>query len=148
MGARLFTEVREKRGLVYSVSASASSVRNCGFVLSYAGTQPERAQETLDVLIGELRRIAEGVSDEEVERARVGMLSGLVMQEESSRARAASIARDQWILGRVRPTDEIIEAINHVTPQSIAAYYEAMPPRDFTVVTLGPRELKMPQFDD
>ncbi len=148
MGARLFTEVREKRGLVYSVSASAASVRDCGFVLSYAGTQPERAQETLDVLIGELRRIAQGVSEEEVARARVGMLSGLVMQEESSRARAASIARDQWILGRVRPNDEIIDAINRVTPQSIANYYETQPPRDFTVVTLGPRELKMPTFDD
>lgn len=141
MGARLFTEVREKRGLVYSVSASAGSLRGCGFTLAYAGTTPERSQETLDVLLGELRRVALGVTQNEVERAKTGLLSSLVMQEESSRARTGAIARDQFILGRVRSLDEVTDAINRVTPQSIAAFYERNPPRDFTVVTLGPREL-------
>jgi predicted Zn-dependent peptidase len=143
MGARLFTEVREKRGLVYSVSASAASLRGCGFTLAYAGTTPERSQETLDVLLGELRRMAQGVTAEEIERAKVGMLSGLVMQEESSRARAGAIARDQFVLGRVRSLDEITEAIDKVTPQTVAEFYEANPPRDFTVVTLGPRDLQV-----
>lgn len=143
MGARLFTEVREKRGLVYSVSASAASLRNCGFTLAYAGTTPERAQETLDVLVGELKRVAEGVTPEEVERARVGMLSSLIMQEESSRARAGACARDMFMLGRVRSLDEITSAINSVTPATIAAFYEKNPPKDFTVVTLGPKELTL-----
>jgi predicted Zn-dependent peptidase len=146
MGARLFTEVREKRGLVYSVSASPGSLRGCGFSLAYAGTTPERAQQTLDVLLGELVRVKEGVTEEEVERAKVGMLSSLVMQEESSRARASSIARDQFMLNRVRPTDEVTDAINAVTPQSIQKYFDAHSPRDFTVVTLGPSELIVPQF--
>ncbi|MBV9471061.1 MAG: insulinase family protein [Abitibacteriaceae bacterium] len=145
MGARLFTEVREKRGLVYSVSASAATLRGCGFNLAYAGTTPERSQETLDVLIGELQRIADGVTPDEVERAKIGMLSSLVMQEESSRARAGAIARDQFMLGRVRSLDEITEAINAVTPDTIAAFYAAHPPRDFTVVTLGPKELTVPR---
>lgn len=143
MGARLFTEVREKRGLVYSVSASAGSVRGCGFTLAYAGTTPQRSQETLDVLLHELRRIAQGTSEEEVERAKIGMLSSLVMQEESSRARAGAIARDQFVLGRVRTLDEVSDAINRVSTQSIAAFWEECPPRDFTVVTLGPRALEM-----
>ena len=143
MGARLFTEVREKRGLVYSVSASALALRGCGFSLAYAGTTPERSQETLDVLLGELARVAEGVSEAEVERAKIGMLSSLVMQEESSRSRAAAIARDQFALGRVRSLDEITEAVNRVTSDTIAAYYAAHPPRDFTVVTLGPKELQV-----
>lgn len=142
MGARLFTEVREKRGLVYSVSASPHSFRGCGFNLAYAGSTPDRSQETLSVLLGELQRVTEGVTDEEVERARIGLLSGLIMQEESSRARAAAIARDQFILGRVRPLEEVTEAVNSVTPQSIATFYESQPPRDFTVVTLGPHELQ------
>jgi predicted Zn-dependent peptidase len=141
MGARLFTEVREKRGLVYSVSASAASLRGCGFTLAYAGTTPERSQETLDVLLGELQRVAQGVTEAEVERAKIGMLSGLVMQEESSRARAAGIARDQFVLGRVRSLDEVTEAINRVTPQTIADCFAEFPPRDFTVVTLGPKKL-------
>ena len=146
MGARLFTEVREKRGLVYSVSASAASLRGCGFTLAYAGTTPERSQETLDVLLSELRRVKDGVTEDEVERAKVGMLSSLVMQEESSRARAGAIARDQFILGRVRSLDEVTQAIQAVTPQSIHEFYEAHPPHDFTVVTLGPRELQLPSL--
>ena len=144
MGARLFTEVREKKGLVYSVSASASSLRECGFTLAYAGTTPERCQETLEVLLGELTRIADGVTEAEVERAKTGMLSGLIMQEESSRSRAAAIARDQFVLGRVRPLEEVIDAVNEVTPATIQAFYDRNKPGDFTVVTLGPNELKVP----
>ena len=144
MGARLFTELREKEGLCYSVSASPSSVRGHGFMLSYVGTQPDRAQRSLDKLIEELVRMKDGVSDDELERARVKMMSSLVMQEESSRSRAGSIARDQWILGRVRPTDEILDAMNKVTPDSIRAYYEAHPATGFTIVTLGPNALQVP----
>lgn len=144
MGARLFTEVREKRGLVYSVSASPNTYRGCGFNLAYAGTTPERSQETLDVLLAELTRMAEGVTEDEVERAKIGTLSRLVMQEESSRARASGIARDQFMLGRVRSLDEITEGVSSVTTDSIREFYEENPPRDFTVVTLGPNDLKMP----
>jgi predicted Zn-dependent peptidase len=144
MGARLFTEVREKRGLVYSVSASPNTYRDCGYNLAYAGTTPERSQETLDVLLGELARIAEGVTEPEVERAKIGMLSRLVMQEESSRARAAGMARDQFMLGRVRTLDEITDGVNAVSEKTISRFYEANKPREFTVVTLGPSDLEMP----
>lgn len=146
MGARLFTEVREKRGLVYSVSAAPNAYRGCGFNLAYAGTTPERSQETLDVLLTELTRIAEGVSSEEVERAKVGMLSQLVMREESSRARAARIASDQFMWGRVRSLKEVMEKVNQVSPNSIRNFYGAHPPSNFTVVTLGPTDLKMPEL--
>jgi predicted Zn-dependent peptidase len=144
MGARLFTEVREKRGLVYSVSASASTYRGCGYNLAYAGTTPERAQETLEVLLHELQRIKDGVLEDEVERAKTGLMSRVVMQEESSRARTGAIARDQFVLGRVRPLDEILQGVQKVSPLSIREFYEAHPPRDFTVVTLGPADLKLP----
>ncbi|MBW3637954.1 MAG: insulinase family protein [Armatimonadetes bacterium] len=142
MGARLFTEVREKRGLVYSVSASASAHRGVGFSLAYAGTTPQRAQETLDVLLAELTKIGEGVQESELERAKIGMISSLVMQEESSRARASAIARDFWLLGRVRSLDEVADAINGVTAGHIREFYERHPVGDFSVVTLGPAKLQ------
>jgi predicted Zn-dependent peptidase len=145
MAARLFTEVRERRGLVYSVRASHSSLKGTGLVFAYAGTTPERSQETLEVLIAELERVAEGVTDEEVERARVGLLSALVMQGEASRARAHSLARDTYLLGRVRSLEEIRDAFERVTPASIVAHLKARPPVNFTVVTLGPRTLTLPQ---
>src|SRR5207244_5635093 len=61
MGARLFTEVREKRGLCYAVSASYQTFKEVASVLCYAGTTNERAQETLDVTLGELKRLPEGI---------------------------------------------------------------------------------------
>ena len=71
MSARLFTEVREKRGLCYSVYASYHTLRDRGAVFCYAGTSAERAQETLDVTLGELVRLAEGIED-----ARAGPAQG------------------------------------------------------------------------
>ena len=141
MGARLFTEVREKRGLVYSVSASANSHRGFGYTLAYAGTTPERADETLQVTLGELQRMAEGVAQDELDRARIKMLTSLIMQEESSRARAGALARDWWILGRLRTLDEITEKINAVTPDSIGEFYASCPVGAPSVVTLGAANL-------
>ena len=143
MGARLFTEVREKRGLVYSVSASASGHRGFGYTLAYAGTTPERADETLEVTLGELRRMSEGVTQDELDRARIKTLTSLIMQEESSRARAGALARDMWILGRVRTLDEITDKINAVTPASIGAFYDTCPVGEPSVVTLGARKLEV-----
>jgi predicted Zn-dependent peptidase len=143
MAARLFTEVREKRGLCYTVRAMTHTVRGGGAIMAYAGTTPERCQETLDVLIAELRRLAEGVTDEELARARTGVLSGLVMQSEATRSRALSIGRDQYLLGQVRTMDEIRAGVETVTTQSVLDHVRRFPARDFTIVTLGPTELEI-----
>ena len=143
MAARLFSEVREKRGLCYSVRADLRVVRQGGYIIAYAGTTPERCQETLDVLLAELRRLEEGVTDDEVGRAEVGVLSSLVMQSESSRPRARAVVTDQYLLGRVRTLDDIRAGIRAVTPDSIYQYLQQYPARDFTVVTLGPTELEV-----
>ena len=78
--ARLFTEVREKRGLCYSVYASYEGQRERGAMLCYAGTSTERAQETLDVMLAELKRLAAGgVELEELDTMRAGLKSSLIM---------------------------------------------------------------------
>jgi len=141
MSARLFTEVREKRGLVYAVMASFQAVKHHGFVQCYAGTTPERSQETLDVLLGELMRLADGVTEEEVSRGRTGLLSRLIMSGESTSARAAAIASDYHLRGRVRTMEEIRAAVESVTAATVSQHLAAMPPGDFTVLTLGPKAL-------
>ena len=143
MGSRLFTEVREKRGLVYSVFASNRAVKGAGMVLAYAGTTPDRSQESLDVLLGELKRLPEGVTEDEVARAKTGLLSSLVMQGESTGARVGALTRDQFLRGRLRTLDEIRADIERVTPATIQAHLRAHPPGEFTVVTLGPTELEV-----
>ena len=140
--SRLFTEVREKKGLCYSVWASYLSFKNEACILCYAGTTNERAQETLDVTLRELVRIQEGVTQDEVEKVQAGLKSSLIMQEESTSARAGALAGDWYYLGRIRTLDEIQEAIDNLTPRKIVAHVKRFPARDFTIVTLGPKPLK------
>ncbi|MCA9056689.1 MAG: insulinase family protein, partial [Planctomycetaceae bacterium] len=92
--ARLFTEVREHRGLCYSVSASLSSVLTAGRVFAYVGTTTERAQETLDVTFEEIHKLARGIEPAELERCQANAKSSLVMQQESTSARASALTRD------------------------------------------------------
>jgi predicted Zn-dependent peptidase len=143
MSARLFTEVREKRGLCYAVSANYQTFKDRGSVICYAGTTNERAQETLDVTLGELRRLQDGIEQEEVERVQAGLKSSLIMQEESTSARAGTLASDWYYLGRVRPFDELQAAIQSLTPESIVRHLRNHPPGDFTIVTLGPKPLRL-----
>jgi predicted Zn-dependent peptidase len=143
MSARLFTEVRERRGLCYSVYATHHTLRHRGAVFCYAGTGAERAQETLDVTLGELRRLARGVDEAELERLKARIKSALVMQNESSVARSSSLARDWYHLGRARTLDEVGGLIDGLTSRAINEYLHANPPAGFSVVTLGPMQLEM-----
>ncbi len=141
MSARLFTEVREKRGLCYETWASYHTFKQLASVICYAGTTTERAQETLEVTLAELRRLRDGIEPDEVQRVQAGLKSALIMQQESTSARAGSIASDWYYLGRVRSFDEIQRAIDALTPESIVAHLRRRPPGEFTVVTLGPKPL-------
>ena len=143
MSSRLFTEVREKRGLCYSVYASYHTLKDRGCVMCYAGTTAERAQETLDVTLGEIRRLAQGVEPHELDRLKARVKSGLIMQQESSASRSASIAREWYHLGRVRPMEEIARLVDSLSCESLGRYLAANPPKDFTIVTLGPHPLEL-----
>lgn len=142
MSSRLFTEVREKRGLCYSVYASHEGMKDRGTIVGYSGTRPERAQETLDVMLAEFRKLRDGVQQDEIDRTKAGLKTSLIMQQESTSARAGAIARDWYYLGRVRSFDEIQRELDSLTPQKVIDYADAFPFREPTVVTLGPNELK------
>jgi predicted Zn-dependent peptidase len=141
MGARLFTEIREKQGLCYSVHAGYSSLKKQGAVFGYAGTSPDRAQRTLDSFIAELKRFEKGITAEELERSLVGMKSRIIMQGESSGARAGALAYDFYHRGRTRTLDELRELINGVTLDKVNAFLASHPVKDLTIVTLGPAAL-------
>ena len=146
MSSRLFTEVREKRGLCYTVSASLQTQLTRARVLCYAGTTAERAQETLDVTFAELERLAKGVEIGELARLKARIKSGLIMQQESTSSRSSSIARDWYHLGRVRSLEELGADVDGLSAESINGYLAESPPRDFTFATLGPQELSIPQI--
>lgn len=143
MAGRLFTEVREKRGLCYSVFATYGGETTYGRGIAYAGTTPERAGETIRVLMGELERIntAEGaVTEDEFQRAIVGMKSKLVMSGESTGARAGALARDHRKIGRARSLDELAQQVDAITLERLNDYLSRRSLGSTTVITIGPGE--------
>lgn len=144
MSSRLFDRVREQRGLCYTVSASCHSLKKAGGVFGYAGTTPERAQETLDVTLGEIGRMTEDLQQAELDRWKVRIQSGLIMEQESSASRASSLASDLYQVGRVLRTEELEAMIEAITLDDIRGYWSAHPPCHYTIVTLGPKSLTIP----
>jgi len=141
MTSRLFREVREKRGLVYSVSAIFAPNGIFGAEFLYAGTTPEKAHETVSVMLEELRRLrAEGVTQDELDRAKVQLKSELVMRGESSGARAAALARSWWFEQRLITIQQLKEAVDSVTREQIMRLLGRFPPAEpLVIAAIGPR---------
>ena len=141
MSSRLFTEVREKRGLCYAVGARYRSMKDYAGISCYAGTTPDKAQETLDVIVEQFNQLKNGLSEDEMQRARVGLKTSLIMQCESTGSRAAGIAGDYYLLGRVRSTEEIRDKIADLKAANVEKTLQEHPFEKYTVVTIGPKEI-------
>ena len=128
---------------MYSVYASYHTLRDRAGVFCYAGSSAQRAQETLDVTLGELRRLAGGIEADELRRLKARIKTELVMQQESSHSRSSSIAREWYHIGRARMLDELERIIDGLTCADINDYLAKSPPRNFTIVTVGPEKLKV-----
>ena len=144
MSSRLFTEVREKRGLVYSVFATCFSLATQGCVLCYAGTTTNRAEETLHVLLETIDSLGKGISQDELERLKNRSKSSLVMEQESSTGRSSQIANDWFALGRVPTRIELCAQIDGLTCDSMLEYFHQHNPKNFSLVTVGSQALELP----
>lgn len=144
MFGRLFIEVREKRGLCYSVYARHTSTNYYGTMSAYVGTTPERAQESMDVLLAELNRLPGTITQDELERSRTNLKASLIMGEESPASRAGSNASDWWLVRRVRGLAEIQAGIDAVSLDSIEEFLRRFPFAPCSVLTLGSTALVVP----
>ena len=142
MSGRLFTEVREKRALVYSVGAQSSSLRGAGVCYAYAGTTAKRAAETLSVLKAELIRMPTDVTEEEVERAKIGFKAHLLMDQESTGSRARELLDDVYFLNRIVPVAEVIQRIDAVKVKHVKAFGAQYPIEPCALVTVGREALE------
>ncbi|MFM7206517.1 MAG: M16 family metallopeptidase [Planctomycetaceae bacterium] len=142
--SRFFTEVRERRALCYSVSAGYQTNRDFAHAVCYAGTTAERAQETLDVMLAEIARLPGTITREEVDRVKARAKSILIMQQESSAARAGAIARQWYHLGGLRTLAEELDRYDRLDHAAIEGWLAANPPTDVTVVSLGREPLELP----
>ena len=138
MSSRLFQEVREKRGLVYSIYSFAGTYRDGGLFGIYAGTGPGQTRELVPLLCHELCRVAEDVTEDELRRARAQLKAGTLMALESTMSRCEHLGQQLLVYGRPVPTEEVVRKINAVTLEAVrqaAASLRKAPP---AVAALGP----------
>ena len=139
MSSRLFQEVREKRGLAYSVFSFATSYADSGLFGIYAGAGETHAGELMPVICDEVSKVATAIDDDELDRARAQIKASLLMSLESPSSRCEQIARHMLIYGRPLPPDEIIERIDAVDADAVtAAARRLIDDGRPTVTALGP----------
>lgn len=140
MASRLFVEVREKRGLVYGISAGLAGNKHIGALRLYAGTTPEQGHECLEVTVNELRKLAQdGITQDELERAKVQLKSENVMRSEGSGARMNAILRSWWYDHKLRTVQETKDAIDAVTQEQVLKVLQRFSPLNpLTVAAIGP----------
>ena len=126
MSSRLFQEIREKRGLCYTIYASAGAYSDTGMMTIYAGTSAEQMTGLAEITIDEMKRAAYDMRADEVERARVQMKAGLLMGLESPPRRAERMAKMMQIWGRVPDLAEVVERIDSVTLADVRAVADTM----------------------
>jgi predicted Zn-dependent peptidase len=138
MSSRLFQEVREKRGLVYSVYSFTAPAMDGGLFGIYAGTGESEAAELMPVTVEELRKVQHDVTEVELNRARAQVKAGLLMSLESTGSRCEQLARQIQVFGRVIPTAETVGRINAVTIADVQAAAGRIFRSTPTLAAMGP----------
>lgn len=126
MSSRLFQEIREKRGLCYTIFAQSGAYADTGMTTIYAGTSGEEVGQLAEITIDEMKRAAQDMSEAEVNRARTQMKAGLLMGLESPSSRAERQARMLQIWGKVPPLEDTVAKIDAVTTEDVMAFGEDM----------------------
>lgn len=120
MSSRLFQEIREKRGLVYSINTYEAVYRPAGIFGVYAGTSSSNADEVIKLIWEEMEKVkTEGFSEEELDRAKAQIKGGLLIGLESTKYRASRNGRSELYFNKIHSTEEICDAIDKVTQADI-----------------------------
>jgi predicted Zn-dependent peptidase len=139
MSSRLFQEVREKRGLVYSIYTFSSAYKDGGLFGLYAGTGADEVAELVTVVCDELRRVAsDPMDDGEIARSRAQIKAGVLMSLESTSSRAERVARHLQVYDRIIPVDEIARRIDAVTAEDVRRVADRLLTSAPTLTALGP----------
>jgi predicted Zn-dependent peptidase len=138
MSSRLFQEIRERRGLVYSIYSYPSFYRDCGLFGIYAGTGPEDVDELLPAICAEIRRLPDTLDEREIDRARTQLKAATLMSLESTGSRCEQMAQQMLVFGRPLTTEEQvakIEAVDQAAVRDVALNIFSGRP---TIAAVGP----------
>ncbi len=145
MSSRLFQEVREKRGLAYSISSYEIMYANAGVFGVYAGCSPKHADQVVDLVIQELSKVkAEGFTEDELKRSKDQLRGGMLLSMETPRHRMSRMARNELYFGRLISPDEVIAEMDAVTLEDIKRVANALFDIErLTMTVVGPlRKMK------
>ena len=139
MSSRLFQEIREKRGLAYSVYAYVQQFAGSGSLAFYAGCQPNKAEEVIKIIRSITEDVAvNGLTDEEIFRAKGSVSGSLVLSQEDTGSRMSRIGKSELVYGEIMNFDEILNRIDRVTPEDIRQIASALLPKPSTLAIVGP----------
>ncbi|MEK7313150.1 MAG: pitrilysin family protein, partial [Deltaproteobacteria bacterium] len=138
MSSRLFQEVREKRGLAYSVYSYLNLMMDAGALVIYAGTSKEDFKKAVRLILGECRKITESVSTKELKNAKEQLKGGMLLALDTSDSRMMKAARDEIYFGRTQSVKEIVASIDAVKARDVTdAAGNIFSPRNMTMVAVG-----------
>ncbi|WP_273689764.1 M16 family metallopeptidase [Ketogulonicigenium vulgare] len=140
MSSRLFQEVREKRGLCYTIFAQTGASEDTGATTIYAGTSSEQILDLSRITMTELARAADDLSQAELDRARAQMKAGLLMGQESSSNRAERLARMLALWGRVPDLSEAVAKIDAVNLSELRGFAAQMAAAPMSLALYGPAD--------
>jgi predicted Zn-dependent peptidase len=139
MSSRLFQEIREKRGLVYSVYAYHSMFARTGAFVVYAGAAPSKAQEVMTIVRDQLEDVAEnGLTEQEVERSRAHIKGAMVLSLEETSSRMSRLGKSEIAHGEIITLDEVIEKLDAVTAEECREVASDVLSRPRSVTVIGP----------
>jgi predicted Zn-dependent peptidase len=138
MSSRLFQEVREKRGLAYSIYSFLNAYHDCGLFGIYAGTGAAEAAQVLGLVAEQMQALTAHVTEEELNRAKTQLKASLLMGQESAASQSDFLCRHLLIFGRVKPMEEIVESIDAVDVAAIQASVRQLLKGGLTVSAIGP----------
>ena len=139
MSSRLFQEIREKRGLAYSVYSYAQQFAGSGQIGFYAGCNPSKATEVINIIQEVIADVASnGMSHEEIERAKGAVRGSLVLSQEDSASRMSRIGKSEIVYGDIMGFDEILKAVARVTPEDVRVIASEYLTKTPTLGVVGP----------
>ncbi|MEW9667686.1 M16 family metallopeptidase [Ammoniphilus sp. 3BR4] len=141
MSSRLFQEVREERGLAYSVFSYHSSFQDNGMFTVYAGTAPHQLEEVYSVIVNTLRTMkSEGMTKEELLKGKEQLKGSLMLSLESTNSRMSRLGKNELLLGKHLSLDEIIQRVDSVTLDHVQATTEKIFQQAMSIALVSPFE--------
>jgi predicted Zn-dependent peptidase len=139
MSSRLFQEIRERRGLAYSVYSFTSAYSDSGYLGLYAGCTPSKTEQVVELMSAELERVAEaGIADDELVRGIGQLRGGLVLGMEDSGSRMSRLGKAELVYGEYTGLDEALARIDQVTREDVQAVAADLAARPRSLAVVGP----------